>query len=48
MKQLIDDGICFDIHMVVEGLAPKDTVPKEVLQIENYKDVCNNCKYHRE
>ena len=27
MEKEIDDGICFDIHMNVEGLAPDWTIP---------------------
>nr|DAV10406.1 MAG TPA: hypothetical protein [Caudoviricetes sp.] len=31
LKKQIDNAICYDIHMNVEGLAPDWTVPKEVL-----------------
>lgn len=44
----IDSGICFDIHMVVEGCAPDYTAPHEAVSIENFKDICNSCKYHRD
>ena len=29
MDECVDDAICFDIHMVVEGCAPKFTAPKK-------------------
>ncbi len=48
MGRKIDDGICFDIHMVVEGVAPERTAPEEVIQIKDYKDICMRCPNHRE
>ncbi len=47
LKKEIDDGICFDISMVSEGLSPDRFAPKEVLEINDYKNVCLNCKNHR-
>lgn len=44
----IDDGICYDIHMNVEGLAPDWTIPKEVLKKADYKQICLSCPNHRE
>lgn len=29
MKEIIEDGVCFDISMVAEGLAPEYTAPKK-------------------
>ena len=29
MNKIIDDETCFDIHMVIEGLAPNRTAPKK-------------------
>ena len=48
MKREISSGVFFDIHMVVCGEAPKRTAPKEVFDTENYCEICNGCKYHRE
>ena len=48
METEIDDGICFDIHMNVEGLAPAWTIPDEVLKITDYKQICLKCPNHRE
>ena len=48
MESEIDDGICFDIHMNVEGLAPDWTIPDEVLKIADYKQICLKCPNHRE
>ena len=44
----IDEGTCFDIHMVVSGEAPEWTAPEEIREIQDFKEVCNKCKYHRE
>lgn len=43
----IDCGTCFDIHMVVEGDAPKYTAPKRAVKKENFQEICNKCVYHR-
>ena len=48
MEKEIDDGICFDIHMNVEGLAPDWTIPDEVLKQMAYKNLCLNCPNHRD
>lgn len=48
MGKEIDDGICYDIHMNVEGLAPDWTIPDEVLKISNYKEICLRCANHRD
>lgn len=47
MDEYIDDGVCFDIHMVVEGLAPLRTVPKGVQENEKRREICINCPHHR-
>ena len=44
----IDDGICFDIHMVVEGAAPEWTAPEKAVRIKGYKEICLNCPNHRD
>ena len=44
----IEDGICLDIHMNVEGLAPDWTIPEAVLKVEDYKEICSKCSNHRE
>ena len=46
MEKEIDDGICFDIHMNVEGLAPDWTIPDEVLKKMDYNNICLNCPNH--
>ena len=48
MKTAIDAGICFDIHMVVEGWAPIYTAPKKATANENFKEICMNCRFHRD
>lgn len=44
----IDEGTCFDIHMVVEGWAPAYTAPKKAVSKENFKEICLACKFHRD
>ena len=44
----IDDVICFDIHMVVEGDAPEYTAPKQAVRVPGYKEICLKCKNHRD
>lgn len=48
MEGAIDDTICFDIHMVVEGVAPEYTAPEKATQTPGYKDICLKCKNHRD
>ncbi len=48
MGEAIDDVICFDIHMVVEGGAPESTAPKKAIQTSGYKEICLKCPNHRE
>jgi hypothetical protein len=47
-KTGIEDGICFDIHMNVEGLAPDWTIPEAVRKVTGYKEICLKCPNHRE
>jgi hypothetical protein len=47
MEEAIDDSTCFDIHMVVEGVAPLRTVPKKVQENEKRAEICESCPHHR-
>ncbi len=47
MNCMIDDGMCFDIHMVAEGCAPPRTVPVIVQENERRAEICLQCQYHR-
>lgn len=42
------EEICFDIHMVVEGCAPKFTAPKKAVQTPDFRKICMNCPNHRD
>lgn len=44
----IDDGICFDISLVAEKMAPEYTAPPEAVEIPDYKEKCLECKNHRD
>lgn len=46
MDAAIDDGACFDIHMVVEDSAPDWTVPEKAIKQENFKEICLECEHH--
>ena len=48
LEKKIEDAVCFDLHMNVEGMAPDWTIPPEVLAVENYKEICLSCSNHRE
>jgi hypothetical protein len=48
MDTEIDEGICYDIHMNVEGLAPEWTIPEKVLETPDYKKICLQCPNHRD
>lgn len=48
MGENIDYGVCFDIHMVVEGAAPEYTAPPKAVQTEGYREICLKCPNHRE
>lgn len=47
MEREISADECFDIHMVVDGWAPKRTAPQKATSIDNYGEICKNCPYHR-
>lgn len=48
MESDIDDVICFDIHMVVDGGAPEYTAPEKAIQVPGYREICLRCPHHRE
>lgn len=48
MGREIDDVVCFDIHMVVDGGAPEYTAPEEAIRTPGYQAICLNCPNHRE
>lgn len=48
MEEEIDDEVCFDIHMVVEGSAPEFTAPKKAVHAPDFKKICKKCPNHRE
>lgn len=48
MEEKIEDVICFDIHMVVDGGAPEFTAPRKAIQVPKYREICLKCPHHRE
>ena len=47
INEYIEDEDCFDVHMVIEG-APERTALAEIINTPNYKNICLNCKNHRD
>ena len=47
VEDIIDDGVCFDIHMVVEGDAPDWTAPEKAVKHKDRNRICKNCEHHR-
>lgn len=43
----IDEYTCFEIHTVVQGTSPTSIAPKEIFENEDYIEICENCKFHR-
>lgn len=48
MQEIIEDVVCFDIHMVVEKAASEYTVPQKAVQTPGFREICLNCPNHRE
>ena len=48
MGREIEDVVCFDIHMVVDGGAPEYTAPEEAIRTPGYQGICLNCPNHRD
>lgn len=48
MGEGIDDTVCFDIHMVVEGCAPEFTAPQKAVQMPDFREICMKCPNHRD
>ncbi len=46
LKKKIDDGICFDVQMCVEGLWAKSDNPYGVRDIVDFENICLNCENH--
>lgn len=47
INEYIENEDCFDVHMVLEG-APERTALEKIIGTKNYKDICKNCKHHKE
>lgn len=47
MGEFIEEGTCFDIHMVIEEGAPKWTAPEKAVNNPNLKEICLKCPSHR-
>ena len=47
-NQLVEMDVCFDIHMVVCGEAPRYTAPREIYEHEDFENICERCQYHRD
>lgn len=45
--EIDNNGVCFDISMVVDGMADKSEAPREIFKVKNYKEICINCGNHK-
>lgn len=48
MNEEIDEAVCFDIHMVVDGGAPESTAPGKAVQTPGFREICLKCPNHRD
>lgn len=48
MEQTIDDGICFDICLVAEHMAPAWSAPKKAVAVDDFESICMKCEFHPE
>lgn len=48
MGERIEDGTCYDISMVAEGLAPVGTAPEQAVNTADFKRICLECPKHRD
>lgn len=42
----IDIGDCVSIVDVVDGCIKERVLSNEILEVENWKEICKNCEYH--
>ena len=45
-NQIIELGDCFDCAMVAEHMAPSWSAEKELIDVENFEEICMNCSNH--
>lgn len=45
-KEIDNHSDCFIIASAAEGDYPKKYLVQEILDVENWQDICNNCKYN--
>ena len=48
MNEEIEEGVCFDISMVAEGMAPVRTAPQKAANVDDFKTKCLECPKHRD
>lgn len=48
MREIIEEGVCFDISMVAEGMAPTRTAPEKAVNTADFKRICLECPKHRD
>lgn len=46
LKKEIPNTYCLEISSAVDGILKKNALEDDITQIEDYKKVCNSCKYH--
>ena len=44
--EVVDIEDCVDIHDVVHRIRIPSILPKKILEIENFREICWNCPHH--
>ena len=48
IEKEIEEDVCFEDCMISEGMCPERFAPEEMFEIEDFKQICFQCKNHRE
>lgn len=46
IEKEIDIGECVAVVDASENMVKKDAIPKDFYVVKNWKEICNECKYH--
>lgn len=48
VDELIDDGECIENQDIVDEFVRDDHLPEKYKEKNNWRDICKNCKYHKQ
>lgn len=46
IDQRINDIECIENADAVDGIIKKDSVPEKYKKLQNWEEICKNCKWH--